>query len=62
MRKIKGTGMVLDVPTFIVERLQVDMMKREELESEYAKVTAEQIEQLDEDAKKEISVAQENIA
>ena len=43
MRKTKGTGQVLDVPTFIVERLQVDMMKREELESEYSKVTAEQI-------------------
>ena len=62
MRKSKKDGSVLEIPTFVVERLQVDMMKREELEAEYAKITPEMIEQLDEDAKHDIRIAQENIA
>ena len=41
MKKTKGGGIVIDVPTYIVERLEVDLMKRDVLELEYAKVTQE---------------------
>ena len=50
------------MPSFVNARVQVDQMQREEIEDEFAKITPDQIEQLDEDSKREIKIAQDNIA
>ena len=52
----------IDMPAFVLERVQVDQMQREEIEDEFAKITPDQIEQLDDDSKREIKIAQDNIA
>ena len=50
------------MPAFVIERVQVDQMQREEIEDEFAKITPDQIEQLDDESKREIKIAQDNIA
>ena len=50
------------MPSFVNERLQVDQMQREELEAEFAKITPDQVDQLDLASKREIKAAQDNIA
>ena len=50
------------MPSFVNARVQVDQMQREEIEDEFAKITPDQIEQLDDESKREIKIAQDNIA
>ena len=50
------------MPAFVAEHVAVDQMQREEIEDEFAKITPDQIEQLDDDSKREIKIAQDNIA
>ena len=50
------------VPAYIADHVAVDQMQREEIEDEFAKITPDQIEQLDDDSKREIKIAQDNIA
>ena len=50
------------MPIYVAEHMVVEEMPREEVEDEFAKITPDQIEQLDEDSKREIKIAQDNIA
>ena len=50
------------MPSFVNARVQVEQMQREEIEDEFAKITPDQIEQLDDESKREIKIAQDNIA
>ena len=60
-RRLKKDELVL-MPAFIHEKLSVDQMQRDELEAEFSKITPEQVDQLDEQSKAEIKVAQDKIA
>ena len=62
MKRAKASGGAFDAPDFVINRAKVGEMQREELEEEFAKITPEQIEQLDDDSKRSIKAAQENIA
>ena len=62
MKLQKSSEEEMDIPTFINEKILVNQMHREELEAEFAKVTPDQIEQLDEESKNDIKIAQDNIA
>ena len=53
----KNSDKVISIPSFVMEKISVQNMKREELEAEFAKITPDQIEQLDTDSKKEIKTA-----
>ena len=61
-RKTVGDDEDLDLPGFIHHRQDVERMQRDEVEDEFAKITQEQIEQLDEDSKTKIKNAQDIIA
>ena len=47
MKVAKPGEQPIDLPCFIKERMSISKMLREDLEIEYAKITPEQIEQLD---------------
>ena len=50
------------MPSFVNSKVEIAKMLREELEAEFAKITQDQIEQLDMDSKQDIKAAQDNIA
>ena len=56
----KRKGIVM--PIFVIEQIQVEKMHRDELEAEFSKITPDTIDQLDENSKFEIKLAQEKIA
>ena len=61
-QQLKDGNAAINLPNYVNENQDVSAMQREELEAEFAKITPDQIEQLDQRSKEDIKAAQDIIA